>query len=137
VGGSEIEGGETPPLTLVGCREKFGLPVSANRVTVDYWRSDSDRWVPVEVHEHVPAPGVDTFEKRDRLTVTKRLEIEREDAGSDEALSTWLRRETFNEPELIAWCYPDAWDRLLRRLGVEYPLPDEPIKWKDGHAIKA
>jgi hypothetical protein len=24
--------------------------------------ADSDRWVPVEVHEHVPTPGVDTFE---------------------------------------------------------------------------
>ena len=103
-----------------------------NRVVVNYWRSDSDRWVPVVFQEHRPLGGL---ERADTVDVPQRVEIERSQAGSPDALERFLNRETFSEGSLVVFAYPDAWDTVLRRLKVEHPLPDGPLWWKEKHVF--
>jgi hypothetical protein len=100
-----------------------------SRIVVNYWRSDSDRWVRVEFREHRPMGGLAQKEARE-ADVPRRVKIEESQAGSSAAFEQFLRRETYGEDGLVVFAYPDAWDKVLRRLDVEYPLPERPRWWK-------
>ena len=108
-----------------------------NRIRVEYWRADSKRWVPVDIHEHVRVGGggINPPVPPDE-GVAKRVLVKGKDVTA-KGFESFLDRETYNEASLTAWCYPEVWDKLLRRLKIEFPLPQKPVKWKDGRLVKA
>jgi hypothetical protein len=109
---------------------------------LEYWQEavhaeQPGRWVPVEIHEHIhlskigDSPfqttldgGADDAAERGRPAVR---EIKPSNARGKSAFEDFLRAATYGEPKVHAWAYPDPYDKVLKLLGVDYPVP--PILW--------
>jgi hypothetical protein len=104
--------------------------VARDRIVIEYWRGDSERWVEVRAHEHRPVGGVQPMQvEPDRVLINPT------DVETGETLESFLERKTYNEESLVAWGYPDAWDGLLQLLGIEFEMPDGPVYWKAGRRV--